>query len=275
MAIPIINNWINFFEDYDEGLGSSYERIVLNNFLLDVCSKYKINSILEAPCFGFTGVSGINSLILARNGKTVTLLDNSEDRIALMKRVWSEIQQTIAISYSPDFKEIPYSENSFDLSWNFSALWFVSDINTFLSELTRVTSKVIVLTVPNRSGLGYVWQNLSENLEANNFNTEYIKPQVFIPILKNLGWNLIADNYIDSPPWPDIGMKKEALLRKFGIKVKEKPKSSAYSIVEAYKNNYEQFSMQMMKYYSFEKHLPEFLKKGWAHHHYYLFIRES
>lgn len=41
MAIPIINNWRSYFEHGDEGLGSSYERIILNNVLLDVVKSMK------------------------------------------------------------------------------------------------------------------------------------------------------------------------------------------------------------------------------------------
>ena len=37
MAVPIINDWVKYYTNPDEGLGSSYERIVLNQLLDFVC----------------------------------------------------------------------------------------------------------------------------------------------------------------------------------------------------------------------------------------------
>jgi hypothetical protein len=36
MAIPIINNWQKYYPVAHEGLGSSYERIVLNRLLFSL-----------------------------------------------------------------------------------------------------------------------------------------------------------------------------------------------------------------------------------------------
>lgn len=81
MAIPIIKNWRGYFTDENEGLGSSYERVIINSLLERFTEDYGIESVLEAPLFGFTGLSGINSMNLARAGKSVSLTDNnSEDR---------------------------------------------------------------------------------------------------------------------------------------------------------------------------------------------------
>ncbi len=57
MAIPIVNIWKNYFSDPDEGLGSSYERVIINHFLNKIVRNFKVESVLEAPCFGFTGLS--------------------------------------------------------------------------------------------------------------------------------------------------------------------------------------------------------------------------
>ncbi|RLC51413.1 MAG: hypothetical protein DRI23_05110, partial [Candidatus Cloacimonadota bacterium] len=80
MAIPILKTWQNYFSNPDEGLGSSYERIILNNKLNQICSHFKIKSVLEAPSFGFTGLSGINSMDMAKNGLDVAVADNDNNR---------------------------------------------------------------------------------------------------------------------------------------------------------------------------------------------------
>lgn len=277
MAIPILKNWENYFSNYDEGLGSSYERIVLNKKLDLLCKHFEVKSVLEAPSFGFTGLSGINSMGLAKSGKKITLLDNDENRIKLIKNLWLDMNLPLSIDFTKDFGYLSFADNSFDLSWNFSALWFVDDMPKFISELTRVTSKVILLCVPNRTGLGYLSQkimgakDLKEHLNEKNIFPNKIKAE-----MKKNNWVMIDNNYIDCPPWPDIGMPKEKFLQILGLGwlVKEK-EAEPISIIEHYKNNDHDFEEKMMKHYWFERIAPKFIKFFWAHHRYFLFIPEK
>ncbi len=177
MAIPILKNWKRYFTNIDEGLGSSYERIVLNNKLETICKHFNISSVLEAPSFGFTGLSGINSMGLAKDGKKITLLDNDKERIELIEKVWEEMGISLKIEYSKELNSLPFADDSFDLSWNFSALWFVDDLSDFLKELTRVTSKAILLCVPNRSGMGYISQKILGHKELK----KHLKEENIIP----------------------------------------------------------------------------------------------
>jgi hypothetical protein len=214
MAIPILKNWERYFTNNDEGLGSSYERIVLNNKLESICKHFNISSVLETPSFGFTGLSGINSIALAKNGKNITIVDNDEKRIELISKTWKKLSLPVKIEYSNKFSSLPFINNSFDLSWNFSALWFVDDLSIFLKELTRVTSQVILLSVPNRSGIGYISQKILGYKELKKYlKEENILPKNIKKEMKNNGWLLIDSNYIDCPPWPDIGMPKEKFLK--------------------------------------------------------------
>jgi hypothetical protein len=86
------------------------------------------------------------------------------------------------------------------------------------------------------------------------------------------------ENYIDAPPWPDIGMKKEELLKKIGFKFLydriASKKSERISIIDYYRGNDDDFPNRMMKHYWFERSSPRFLKMFWAHHHYYLYVRK-
>ena len=75
------DTWRKYLTDYNEGLGLVYERFVLNDFLDDLRRQYDIHSVLEAPLYGMAGVSGINDVIFARNGATVTMVDDNAERI--------------------------------------------------------------------------------------------------------------------------------------------------------------------------------------------------
>ena len=274
MAIPILNNWKTYFTNFDEGLGSSYERIVLNKKLAILHKHFQISKVLETPSFGFTGLSGINSVFLAQQKIDITLMDNNKSRIELMHKIWNELSLPIDIVYSSDFRKLPFKDNVFDLSWNFSALWFVENLSDFLAELCRVTSKAIMICVPNRSGLGFIFQKIQGKKKLKTqLKEENIIPKNFISELRKLGWILINKEFIDCPPWPDIGMPKEKFLKIFGFHnfIKKKV-HTPISIMDYYSGKKPQFPEEMMKYYWFEKNTPKFIKYFWAHHKYFLFM---
>ena len=148
MAIPIINDWEKFFSNPYEGLGSSYERIVLNDLLFQTVYNYNVHNVLESPSFGFTGISGINLLNLADLGLNITLEDNDLHRLDLITDLWKKLGRNFNPVHNPDFHELNYPDKSFDMSFSFSALWFVPDLSHFLKELSRVTLKLSLLVSP-------------------------------------------------------------------------------------------------------------------------------
>ncbi len=277
MAIPILNNWKNYFTNFDEGLGSSYERVILNKKLESICKHFRIKSILEAPAFGFTGISGINSMDLARKGHSISLIDHDKERIELINKIWEKMNLDINTHFSQDYRKLPFPDKNFDLSWNFSALWFVKELPVFLKELTRITSKAIFLCVPNRSGIGYLSQKILGKKELQKLLIERnIIPKNFKNMMKDLGWMLIDKNYIDCPPWPDIGMPKDKFLKIFKLDWLLKNKThEPVSIIDYYSGKNENFEEQMLSYSWFEKNIPDFIKYFWAHHRYFLFIPKT
>ena len=83
---------------------------------------------------------------------------------------------------------------------------------------------------------------------------------------------LIENDYIDCPWWPDIGMPKAKFLKYFGLDwlIKEK-NNSPVTIMDYYDGKDANFASKMMKHYWFEKNAPDFIKKFWSHHKYFLF----
>lgn len=279
MAIPILHFWRNYFTEPDEGLGSSYERVIINRKLDAIRRHFGVESALESPSFGFTGLSGINSVDMAQRGCAVTLTDHDEERLELIRQVWSDLGLPLNAAFTPNYVSLPFDDNAFDMSWNFSALWFAEDLDAALAELSRVTRKVIVLCVPNRSGLGYISQKLqgAEDL-AKLLHEEHIMPRRFIPAMRAQGWRLLDWSFIDCPPWPDIGMHKEKLLRKMGlgflVKEQSEPKTPL-TIMDHYRGDDPGFPNAMLRHAWFERSAPDFIKRYWAHHRCYIFTPED
>ncbi|MBN2460183.1 MAG: methyltransferase domain-containing protein [Candidatus Cloacimonetes bacterium] len=279
MAVPILKTWKRYFADPDEGLGSSYERILINNKLENIINLFGIQSILEVPAFGFTGISGINSMDIARKGYRVTVCDNDEERVKLIRDAWGNTGIDADILYVNDFLNLPFSRTSFDMVWNYSALWFVKDLDKFAQKISAFINKVCLFFVPNRSGLGYLSQKYFSGASSMSLLQEKnIIPQNIIRTMEKHNWTLLEKHYIDNPPWPDIGMSKTELLTKIGLSglLKEKGRDRiTYSILDYYTGKLPDFREKMLKFAWFERIAPDLIKKFWSHHRYLLFVKKT
>ena len=281
MAIPILRMWRSYFEGSPhEGLGSSYERVVLNFKLESLRQRYHISTCLEAPVFGFTGLTGINSLGLAKHGVQVTLVDDDEERLGMIRHSWSQVGQGFTGLCQKGFYPLPLEDRSFDFSWNFSALWFVGNLQPFLAELTRVTEKAIFICVPNTRGMGYLSQKYFSGAELRELlNEQNVMPGRVTRSMASLGWKLVEADFIDAPPWPDIGMTKEEFLNRLGLGFLVRTQVAAaeppLTIMNYYSGQDPEFPGRMLRHYWFERRVPLPIKAVWAHHRYLLFDRDG
>ncbi len=277
MAIPIIHDWRKYFSDPHEGLGSSYERIVLNQMLLDYTQQYKIQSIIETPSFGFTGLSGINLLALAQKGCCISLEDHDAERIELIRQLWENLSLPLEIRFNSDYRQLDYPDNHFDMGYNFSAMWFTQDIKQFLYELCRVCSKLIIICVPNRKGIGYRMQIKDYHPDVYpKLKPHHIDPASIRHIMSDNGWIMLEDSFIDCPPWPDIGMNKELFLSKLikrELPAKKARPKAAVSIMPYYEGKDSHFAERMLRYSLLERLAPVCFKQYWAHHRYLVFTK--
>ena len=213
----IIQNWRRYFQEKDEGIGTTYERFVLHRYFESLKQNYAIMSVLEAPSFGMTGVSGINSLWWASRGTDVTVVDDNADRLRLVEGVWGEVPLKARFVLVEDgFNSLPFADGVFDLSWNFAGLWLTADFEIYLRELARVTKEVIFICVPNSTNISAL---IGAGLFGGNRSTNRSEETARLrSIMADLRWDLKETGYFDVPPWPDIAMKKEDLLRKLGLR---------------------------------------------------------
>ena len=201
--------WKQYFRDPHEGLGTTYERFILHKYFRRIRDRYKIQSILEAPCFGMTGVSGINSMWWAFENSKITIVDHNKERINLIRKVWQDISVNTDFSYnSESYSQLPFDNKSFDMGWNFAALNYVSDLKDFLKELARVCRKVIFICIPNRSNIFYRLRSSSQK-NPGILNPAYIDAPIIEEIMQKLNWNIKEKGYMDIPPRFEVTMELE------------------------------------------------------------------
>lgn len=275
--LSIVDSWQKYFVNMDEGLGSTYERFILHRFFREIKETFGIQSVLEAPSFGMTGVSGINSLWWAKEGTRPVVLDNDKQRIEKSKTVWNSIPLPVDMKYVEDFHHLPFGNKAYDMSWNFASLWFVANLESFLTELDRVTQKVIFICVPNRLGIGYGLRSLFNRRLPPDFYKQNIPAKRITELLKNRFWKVWKAGYFDIPPWPDIAMKKEDMLAKAGLGFLLKKNETAgveqrISIVDYFNGTRPDLEKHILKYDFMEK-APFPVKQLWAHHRYFIFVK--
>ncbi len=274
MKLAVQDCWQEYFKYPNEGLGTTYERFILHRYFYNMRKRFNIRSVLEVPSFGMTGISGINSLWWAKNDVPVTIVDNNRKRLECISEVWDQMGLDSKQIYTEEYTSLPFGYQSFDLVWNFASLWFVRDLPTFLKEMTRIARKAIFICVPNRSGLGYLVRRVFGRETGSELVEENIISSRIIHTMDRLHWKIEEQGFFDIPPWPDIAMKKEDMLRLIGMNKMadhlDEEDASGICILDYFSGENTNLEKEILKY-DFLENLPSFFSVFWAHHRYFLF----
>jgi SAM-dependent methyltransferase len=268
-------------KSYDEGLGTVYERFVLNNFFDSLIDVFQIHNVLEVPIYGMTGLTGINSVQFAQRGCSVILVDPEKENVDEALDLWKTLpySEQYYFKHHEKLSELPFPDRSFDIVWNFAALWRVEGADDLLREMARVSSKLVLIMVPNRKQLGYLfrkyfWEKDFFNIVDESWND--IKK--ISSILSLTGLRMIKKGVLDIPPWPDTCMPFGQLLEK--LKMKKSGRNGTISrwhwdIMRYYQGDDPQLREKIKKFTLLEQTpAPWQLKAFWAHHRYVLFEKK-
>lgn len=271
--------WAKYLTDYNEGLGLVYERFILNDFLENLRRRYDLQTVLEAPIYGMAGVSGINSVPFAQAGCRVTLADDTADRAEHVQRIWGEIglrPQMMVIS--PDcWRDFPLASASFDLTWNWAALWYLPDAAGLLRELARLSRRLVFVAMPNNLQVGY-WMR-KWLLDRDFFSTvdeRWVNIRLVQRTLEQAGVKIIATGVLDVPPWPDTVMPANEVLKRLGIRSRKLEQQFTgegwtWSTMAYYLGQQPDLRDRVLKYAWLDHaRLPWQVKAVWAHHRWLL-----
>lgn len=274
------NSWRKYLTDYDEGLGLVYERFVLNDFLDDLRSRHAVGNVLEAPLYGMAGVSGINDVILARNGVHVTMVDDDAERIAGVRRIWQEdLRQSAETVLIPPtgWGALPFADRSFDLTWQWAGLWHLRNPADLLRELARTSRNLVFVAMPNNIQVGYWMRKLLIDREFFTTHDEGWTDITRIRhILEDAGVRIFDEGVLDVPPWPDTVMPANEVLKRLGIRSKALDEQFTgegwqWSTMAWYMDQEPDLRARVMRYAWLDHAaLPWQAKAIWAHHRYLL-----
>lgn len=270
--------WRRYLTDYNEGLGLVYERLVLNDFLTGLAQAHGLQTVLEAPLYGMAGVSGINSVALAREGLDVTLMDDNPERLEGVRRIWCEDLrlpvQLVRISNAA-WSRLPFPDNSFDLAWEWAALWHIDDPAGLLRELARVSRDLVLVAMPNSLQVGY-WMRkwLLEREFFDDHDEGWTSMARIKAVLRDAGLAIVDEGVLDVPPWPDTVMPAGEVLQRLGIRSQRLQEQFSgdgwqWSTMAYYMGDEPDLRQRVMRYAWLDHAgLPWQVKAVWAHHRY-------
>jgi SAM-dependent methyltransferase len=269
--------WRKYLVDYNEGLGLVYERFVLNDYLDKIVNQHDIHTVLEAPIYGMAGVSGINSVRLAQRGCAVTLVDENAERLSGVERIWGELGLRAIFVHATDYARLPFPDKSFDLVWEWAALWYLPNAQALLQELVRVSRNLVFVAMPNRVQVGYLMRKyLLERDFVKYVDESWADIHRIKSLLRDAGVTFVDEGVLDVPPWPDTVMPAAQVLQRLGIKSKKLDAQFTgsgwnWSTMDYYLNRRPELRARIARY-TFLEHapLPWQLKAIWAHHRYVL-----
>lgn len=283
-------NWQHYLTDYNEGLGLVYERFVLNDFLCALQDEYGIESVLEAPLYGMAGVSGINSVALAQAGAQVTLVDDHAERLAGVERIWRELALDAQFVHHSDWQSLPFPDKSFDLAWNWAALWHLPANSAqhdatpaqLLHELVRVSRRVVFVAMPNRVQVGYLLRKYVLEREFVDYvDEQWADIGRVRRTLEQAGLRIVRQGVLDVPPWPDTVMPASEVLKRLGIKSEKledqfSGDSWEWSTMAYYLGEQPDLYERVMRYAWLDRApIPWQIKAVWAHHRYVVGVKAT
>jgi hypothetical protein len=221
-----------------------------------------------------TGISGINSMWWAQRGIPVSLIDDDPNRVALIESLWLEFSMKVKTFCLKDgFNILPLKDNTFDMVWSFAALGFLLFPDQFLKEMARVGAKVIFICIPNKSNISYAFRSMCDEKSVHT-QPRNMDPKEIICTMDKLNWSIRDSGYLDVPPWPDIAMSKEDLLRDIGLrKLSDRLRNKRrrnICILDYFSGKKKDMEKMVLKY-AFLEDMPDVIKRFWAHHCYLIF----
>lgn len=251
--------------------------MVLNDYLDALVDRYGIKEALEAPLYGMAGVTGINSVRLAQRGCRVTLADGDAQRLREVKGVWEELALPCELVHLEEPGSLPFPDGSFDLAWNWAALWHINEAEKLLLELGRVSRHLVFVAMPNRWQPGY-WMRkyLLDKSFFHRVDERWVHMKAIERLLREAGLEIIEEGLLDIPPWPDTVMPAAQVLRRLGLRSKRLEDRFSgerwrWSTMDYYLGRDPDLMERARRYTWLERSLlPRPLKLLWAHHRYLL-----
>jgi SAM-dependent methyltransferase len=193
--------------DLDEGIGTAYERVVIDDYLRQLQVDYGIQTVLENPADGVTGVPGLMSLEFARNGGEVWLANPSQRMLDGALAVWRREGLLERGHFSRcEVDATQFEDDSFDLVWNYCMFERFRNPAPLVSEMKRVSRRYVMLMTQNVFNFGTVFHKIYHAMEHQPWDHGHDGQMTMSAIrraLREQDLQIVHEGTVDVPPWLD------------------------------------------------------------------------
>ncbi len=207
-----------------EVFGVTYDRYVLIQLHGLIAGELGVRTVVETPSHGAKAAGSLYSIGFGLAGADVTLVNPEPE----MMYGWDElnIRDRVTTVTEDNIYRTGFSDNTFDLAWNFVTWTELSDPAAYLAEMKRISKSYVLLVTCNNFQPGYPWHRLLHLLFGfpwTHGNVKYNHITTVRKLFRRSGIDVIDYGAIDSPGWPDpSGPRDIRLHRRFTVP-KEKP----------------------------------------------------
>lgn len=202
---------LQLYDQFDDGLGGSYERIALFRVIDCWARKHQVKRILELNATFICGVPAFSSFLFAKAGYEVTIMVHHRDYQDAL-RIWkkADFGGKVEIVEGNNDLKTPFKNGSFDLVWNHLVVeqYDNPDPLQLIREMKRVSGKLVWTSTLNPHGLGYWLHRLAHKFQKKPWDHGSLKYSLIGPlkeIYKQAGLEVIGTGGVDCPPWLDTG----------------------------------------------------------------------
>jgi hypothetical protein len=202
--------------EYDTGLGTIYERLAIYSLIERLARELNIQSSLEGPLDGITGINGVNSIALARIGVQATVVLPHLDLIQYAKRFYAAEDCLSNAGFVCSRDLVP--DRQFDMVWNFNCLPQLENPEATVEQMARCSRKFLLLFVPNTRNYGFGIHRIYHRWEKEPWGHGDVKLMDVKKIaawLGKMGFKPVRSLYVDVPWWPDIHTPIEEVAASF------------------------------------------------------------
>jgi hypothetical protein len=248
------------YDVIDEGVGVIHERFVKAEYLAFLDKLFSINIVLEVG----SGISaefcagvGFDSIIYAKKGKDVVLVDNLNENLRVIKNIYDdlEISNTIYLVIVCQ-SQMPFRSTSFDLAFGSYLVEFLDNPLKCQREMGQI-SNLILQFATNYLNVGHLIHKIFPNIirapwkNSGNIQTTLWFLRNFV---KEVGHNIIESGAMDAIPWPS------------GVSVLKHKEYKYFEKIRILNPDTSPWTFRLLKlFYLFEKSLPMCIKNLQSH----------
>jgi len=203
-----------------EVFGVTYDRYVLLQLHRELARDLNLKGIVEMPSHGAKAAGSLYSIGFGLADCEVTLVNPEME----MMYGWDElnISDRVNTVSNKNVYKTAFSDNQFDLAWNFVTWTELDNPENYLKEMKRISNKYVLLVTCNNFQPGYPWHRMLHLFFGFPWTHGQVKYNHITEVkkmFKQAGFKIAEYGAIDTPGWPDpSGPRDVRLHRRYGTK---------------------------------------------------------